>query len=403
MDFGFSKEQELIKKSVSEFCTKECNRDVLLRMWDDKLGYSRKMWQKMADLGWLGLLFEEKYDGMGLTFVDLCAVLEEMGKELLPAPYISTVVLFGQSISYGGSTAQKEEYLPSLVAGEIIGTLADMEASGSLSGSDITLKAETEGDGYFLNGVKMFVPDLYTESKMIVAARTTENKNPENGITLFIVEASAPGISIKPQQTMDKLRRLSEVQFNGVKVGKNLVLGDIDGGWSVLQKVRRAACAALALEMVGNAQKSLDLSVEYAKSREQFGKPIGSFQAVKHKCADMLLWLETSRSAAYYAAWAISEESADMQQATSLAKAWCADACHRITADAIQIHGGIGFSWEYALHFYFRRAQASDALFGNASYHREEVLKAVESSHLSAKKEFIADEDLETRLGGTSM
>jgi alkylation response protein AidB-like acyl-CoA dehydrogenase len=214
----------------------------------------------------------------------------------------------------------------------------------------------------------------------VVAARTGKKDDPSEGVTLFVIEADTPGVAVTPLKTMDMLRRLGEVRFDEVRVKKQQVLGEVDRGWPILQNVMYSACAALSIEMVGVAQKAMDLSVDYAKVRQQFGKPIGSFQAVKHKCAEMLLQLETARSAAYYAAWTISERAPDMPMATSVAKAWCGDACRKITADAVQVHGGIGFTWEYPLHMYFKRAQACDASFGNATCHREMIMRRIESS-----------------------
>ncbi len=380
MDFGFSQEQQILRKSVSDFCLKECPDEFLYEMWDNSLGYSREMWKKMAELGWLGLLFDEKYGGMGLTFVDLCIILEEMGKALLPSPCVSTVVLFGHGILYGGTEEQKEKFLPAIASGDLIGTLALLEGKGGLEPQDINLKAEKAGEGYILKGSKLLVTDAQGADSIIVAARTGMENDAVKGITLFIVDADTPGVEIKPLKTMDMLRRLSEISFHDVKIDKGMILGDVGGGWPVLQAVMRAACTALSAEMVGCAQKALDLSVEYAKVRHQFGKPIGSFQGVKHKCSEMLLNLETAKSAAYYAAWTISEQAQDMCLATSVAKAWCSDACRKITADAIQVHGGIGFTWEYVLHMYFKRAQANEASFGNATYHREMVMREIEAS-----------------------
>jgi alkylation response protein AidB-like acyl-CoA dehydrogenase len=380
VDFGFNDEQEMLRRSVADFCEKECGAEFLFEMWEDDKGYSSDMWRKMADLGWLGLLFDEKYGGMGLGFVDLCVILEEMGKALLPAPYISTLVLFGQCILHSGNDEQKKRILPAVAGGDLIGTFALVEESGGLAPEDINMKAEAQADGYVLNGTKLLVPDARAASAIIVAARTKTHDDPADGVTLFMVDAGTPGISIKPLKTMDMLRRLAEVEFSSVEVEKDRILGKIDRGWPIVQAVTRAACAALSVEMVGVAQKALDLSVDYAKVRQQFGAPIGSFQAVKHKCAEMLLQLETARSAAYYAAWTVGERAPDLAVATSVAKAWCGEACRRIAADAVQVHGGIGFTWEYPLHMYFKRAQACDAAFGNAARHREMIMRRIESS-----------------------
>lgn len=379
MDFGFNDEQQMLRKSVSDFCAKECGQEFLFEMWDDPPGYSKPMWKKMAELGWLGLIFDEKYEGMGLSFVDLGVIIEETGKALLPSPYISTLVLFGTGIISGGTEKQKKKILPAIASGDLIGTLALLEESGGLEPGDINLDAGAGGEDYILNGIKLLVPDAHAADSMVVAARTTKDGDPARGITLFIVDTNTPGVSIKPLKTMDMLRRLSEVTFQNVKVNKEQILGRIGEGWPLVQSVMSAACAALSIEMVGGAQKALDLSVEYAKVRHQFGSPIGSFQAIKHKCAEMLVNLETARSAAYYATWAIAESSPDMAMAAGVAKAWCSDACPKILEDAIQVHGGIGFTWEYVLHMYFKRARANQASFGNAAHHREQIMCRIES------------------------
>jgi len=369
MDFGFNEEQELLRNSVADFCARECGHKFLFEMWEDGLGYSREMWRKMAELGWLGLLVDEEYGGMGLGFVELAVILEEMGKSLLPSPYLSTVVLFGQCVTIGASDELKNKLLPKIAGGELIGTMALIEESGGLEEQDIKLEAKADGGAYVLDGVKLMVPDAHAAGAMVVVART------EGGVTLFVVDAGARGVTIKPMPTMDMLRRVGEVTFDSVAVDKSRVLGEVGEGWQIVESITRAACAALSVEMVGVAQHALDLSVDYAKARHQFGKPIGTFQAIKHKCAQMLLQLETARSAAYYAAWSAGEDSPDAALASSVAKAWCGDACKTVCADAIQVHGGIGFTWEFPLHMYFKRAQSADAWFGNASRHRELIAR----------------------------
>ena len=297
----------------------------------------------------------------------------------MPSPFISTLILYGYSIMYGGNEEQKQGILPALASGGLIGTLALLEEGGGIEPRDINMKAEAEDEGYVINGLKLFVPDAHVCGSMVVAARTMTADDPAEGITLFLIDADTPGVAIRPLKTMDMLRRLSEVSFTEVKVGREQVLGPVNRGWPIMEAVMCAAWAALSIEAVGGAQKALDLSVDYAKVREQFGRPIGSFQAVKHKCAEMLLQLETARSAAYYAAWAISERSPDMPLAASVAKAWCSDAYRMIAGEAVQVHGGIGFTWEYVLHMYFKRAQAIEASFGNSANHRELIMKRLEA------------------------
>jgi alkylation response protein AidB-like acyl-CoA dehydrogenase len=375
MDFGFSEEQEMLRRSVKDFLEQECPTTYTRQMMDNDTGYSEDKWNKMAELGWQGLIFPEEHGGSGLNMVDMVVVLEEMGKNVLPGPFFSTVILGGLGILLHGDRKQKERYLPAIAAGKLKATLAQVEESGRWDAGGISMPAKKSGDGFVLDGVKLFVHDAHVSDVMIVPARVSGKG--EKGITLFLVDTKAPGVSVNLLKTMDQTRKLCEVRFDGVKVGKDGVLGAAGKGWEALERLVDAAKVALCAEMCGGAQKVLDMSVEYAKVREQFGKPIGSFQAIQHKCANMLVQVESAKSATYYAAWAVANGVAEAHLAACMAKAYCSDAYRFVSGEGIQIHGGIGFTWEHDMHLYFKRAKGSEVTFGDATWNRELVAQIV--------------------------
>jgi alkylation response protein AidB-like acyl-CoA dehydrogenase len=374
MDFGFSEEQDMLRQTAHAFLEENCPSTFVRQMMEDDKGYAPELWKQMADLGWLGLAFPEAYGGQGLGFVDLTVILEEMGAALLPSPFFSTVLLAGQTLLIGGSEEQKTTYLPKIADGTLIATLAMTEPSGRFEAEGITeVRATPEADGFCLSGTKLFVPDAHVADVMVVAARTKDAGDKSFGISLFLVDSNTPGISTTLLKTMDQTRKQNEVVFDQVRVGRERLIGMLDMGWPILQKVLNIATAALCAEMVGGAQRVLDLSVSYAKERVQFGRPIGSFQAIKHKCAEMMLQVESAKSAAYYAAWAVDEDVPEAPLAVSMAKAYCSDAYRYTSGEGIQVHGGIGFTWEHDMHLYFKRAKYAEFTFGDATYHRELV------------------------------
>jgi alkylation response protein AidB-like acyl-CoA dehydrogenase len=369
MDFGFSEEQELLRKSAADFLSKECPMTYVRQMLDDERGYSDELWNKMAELGWMGLMYPEEFGGAGLTMVDLVVVLEEMGRVSLPEPFFSTVCLGGLVILDAGNSDQKKKLLPGLVAGKTKATLALLEEDARWDEKGVRLTAEKIGNGYQLNGLKLFVPDAHVSDVLVCAARTAE------GVTLLLVDRQHRGVNTRLLKTMDQTRKLCEVTFDKVQVGPEAVLGTPGKGWDSLARVIDRSKVALCAEMCGGAQKVLDMSVEYAKVREQFGRPIGSFQAIQHKCANMLVQVESAKSATYYAAWAVANAVSEAPLAAAMAKAYCSDAYRQVTAEGIQIHGGIGFTWEHDLHLYFKRAKGSEVTFGDATWNRELVAR----------------------------
>ncbi len=376
MNFGFNEEQELLRSTARKFFENECPSAVVRELMDTPEGTTPELWGKLGEQGWLGLIYPEAYDGMGLGLVDLVVLMEEMGRAVVPGPYFSTVLLGGLAILEAGSETQKKEWLPKVATGEKRVSLAWMEPSAALGAEGVTLPAVDKSGTFTLSGTKLFVPDAHTADAIVVAARTKTGKS-EDGVSLFLVPKGARGLEVKLLPTMDQTRKLCEVTLEGVMLGSDALLGAVAAGWKPLARVLDRATVALCAEMCGGAQKVLDMTVEYAKIRQAFGRPIGSYQGVKHKAADMLVDVENSKSITYYAAWALDEGVAEGPLATSMAKAYVSDAYRRVSATGIQLHGGIGFTWEHDLHLYFKRAKGSEFTFGDATYHRERVAQLV--------------------------
>ncbi len=372
MDLGFSEAQQMLKSSAREFLEAESPDGYVRAMEEDERGFTPEVWQKVAEQGWLGLIFPEQYGGAGMGFAELAVLLEEMGRALLPGPFFSTVVLAGMAIQESGTDAQKQEYLTRIGEGQIILTLALTEPSASWKPSGVETKATSDGDGYVINGTKLFVPNAHVADYMIVAARTG---NGDHDITLFILPRQAQGISQTLLKTIASDRQ-SEVVFDNVSAPASAVLGEANRGWDTIEKVLQWGAVGKCAEMVGGAERVLDMTVEYAKQRVQFGRPIGSFQAVQHHCANMATDVEGSRFITYQAAWRLSEGlSADVEVA--MAKAWVSEAYRRVCALGHQCHGAIGFTKEHNMQLYSRRAKAAELAFGDSDFHLEAVAGAI--------------------------
>ncbi len=376
MNFGFNDEQELLRSTARKFFENEVGSDTVRRLMETPEGMTPELWTKLAEQGWLGLVFPDQYDGMGLGLVDLVVLMEEMGRAVVPGPYFSAVLLGGLAILEAGSEAQKKEWLPKIAAGERRVALAWMEPSAQLGPAGITLTAVEKGGRYTISGTKLFVHDAHTADAQVVAARTRPGVGAD-GVSLFLLPKGAKGLEVTLLPTMDQTRKLCEVTLSDMVVGGDAVLGAVGSGWAPLARVLDRATVALCAEMCGGAQKVLDMTVEYAKIRQAFGRPIGSYQGVKHRAADMLVDVENSKSITYYAAWALDEGAAEAPLAVSMAKAYVSDAYRRVSAAGIQLHGGIGFTWEHDLHLYFKRAKGSEFTFGDATHHRERVAQLV--------------------------
>ena len=363
MNFAFSEEQEELRKIVKQFLEAKSPEAEVRRLMETEEGYDDAVWEQMAtQMGLQGLIIPEEYGGSGYSYVELIVVLEEMGRRLLCAPYFSTVVLAANTLLHADDETAKKELLPGIASGETKATLAFTEENGRWDESGVELTAAKAGDGWTLSGSKMFVLDGHTADLILVAART------DAGVSLFHVPADAAGLTRTALSTMDQTRKQAKLDFADTPA---TLIGTDGAGWAVLERVLDLTAVALAAEQVGGAQECLEMAVEYAKVRVQFGRPIGSFQAIKHKCADMLLEVESAKSAAYYAGWCAAELNDELPTVASLAKAYCSEAYFHTSAENIQIHGGIGFTWEHPAHLYFKRAKSSELLFGDPSYHRE--------------------------------
>ena len=363
MNFAFSEEQEELRRIVRQFLDGKSPETAVRELMATEKGYDDAVWNQMAEqMGLQGLIVPEDFGGSGYGYVELIVVLEEMGRSLLCAPYFSTVVLAANTLIHSGDDAAKAAYLPGIASGETVATLAFTEDNGRWDEAGVTATATSAGDGWTIDGHKMYVLDGHVAGLVLVAARTSA------GVSLFAVDGDAAGLTRTALSTMDQTRKQARLEFAATPA---VLIGTDGAGWSVIERVLDLAAVALAAEQVGGAQKCLEMSVEYAKVRVQFGRPIGSFQAIKHKCADMLLEVESAKSAAYYAGWCASELNDELPSVASLAKAYCSEAYFHASAENIQIHGGIGFTWEHPAHLYFKRAKSSELLFGDPTYHRE--------------------------------
>ena len=330
------------------------------------------MWEKLAGLGWLGLVFPEEYGGEGLGFVDLSILLEEMGRALLPGPYFSTVVMAGTAIAESGSDEQKREYLGGIARGQVIATLALTELSGRWDARGVEARAERSGDGFVIRGTKLYVPNAHVSDYIVVAVRTGDG---ERDISLFVVPRGAEGLSETTLRTIASDKQ-SELVFEGVMVPESALLGEIDAGWDTIQKTLAWGAVGKCAEMLGSAQQVLDMTVGYAKQRIQFGRAIGSFQAIQHYAADMATDVEGCRHITYQAAWGLGE-GLEAGREVAMAKAWVSDAYQRVCALGHQSHGAIGFTREHDMQLYSRRAKAAELMFGDADFHLETVASAM--------------------------
>ena len=372
MDVKFSEEQEMLRESARSVLEQECPMALVRAQLDDTHGLPEALWQRMAELGWLGMIVPERYGGSDLGMVDLALLLEQMGRVLCPGPFLSTALVGALALRLGASEAQCQTLLPALVRGELRLALAQVETAADWGPGGIQMRARAENGGYRLDGQKCFVVDAPSADQLIVAARTGDaEEDPRAGISLFLVEAQAPGLHRRPIAFVEQIRKLGEVSFEAVRVPESALLGPLHGGWSLLERLHDHARVGLCAEVSGAAERVLELSVAYAKTREQFGQPIGRFQAIQHKCADMLVASEGIRSAAYYAAWALAENEPDVHTTACLANAHCSEAWVKIAGDGIQIHGGVGFTWEEDLHLYFKHARATELAFGSPAHQRE--------------------------------
>ena len=365
MQFGLSESQQILKDTARKFFAGESPIAAVRKAMETDTAYDAALWAKLAEQGFTGIITPEEYGGMGLGKVELILLMEEAGYALLPGPFFSTVALAGAVIEACASPEQKKKYLARIASGQARSTVALVEAAGSWDPASLQIASA----GNKLTGTKLFVTDAAVADFMVVVARGS----------VFAVDAKADGMSIEPMKGMDLARKIYAVEFKNTPAEK---LANTNGLASALN----VATAALCGEMVGGMQRALELTVAYAKTRKQFGKPIGIFQAVQHLCADMYLETESSRSATYYAAWALEENVPDAATSVSVAKMYASDASRTVGNRGIQVHGGMGFTWENDLHLYYRRAKASETMLGDATFHRERIARLVIDSAEEGKK-----------------
>lgn len=366
---AFSDEQEELRRTMRRFCESRSPSMEVRRLMASTEGYDRAVWEQMASqLGLQSLTIPERYGGAGFGYVELSIVLEEMGRMLLCSPYFATVAMAANALLCSGDDDACARYLPSIATGETIATLAIAEDSGHWDDADLQLTADQSQSSWTLTGHKSFVVDCATANLVLVVARSAK------GVSLFAVEGDASGMRRTPLPALDQTRKLARLVFQRTPAQ---LIGEDGGASSGLSRALDLAAIALAAEEVGGAQRCLDMSVDYSKLRYQFGRPIGSFQAIKHRCADMLLQVESARSAAQYAAWAAAEESSEVPVVASLSKATCSDAYFFAAAENIQVHGGIGFTWDHDAQLYFKRAKSSQLFLGDSAYHRERLAQRI--------------------------
>lgn len=372
MNYDLNQEQQMLKDAAHSFILKECPRTFVRDMAEDQRGYTPQIWQKMAELGWMGLLFPERYGGSEGSFLDLAVLLYEMGYGCLPGPFFSTVVLGGLTLLEAGSEAQKKNLLPEVAQGKRILSLALTEKGGTYSLGGISTKAEWRDGHYVLSGAKLFVPDAHVSDTLICAARTGDS---QGELGLFLVDGKSQGVAVQGLRTMSGDKQC-EVIFDQVRVPKENVLGGPHQGALRLKKILGQAAVAKCAEMSGGAQKVIEFVVAHVKERVQFGRPVGSFQAIQHHCANILTYLESSRLMTYQAAWRIAQ-GLPYEREASMCKAWVSDSYRRLVALAHQVMGGMGFMEEHDLHLYFRQAKAAELAYGDADFHREKVAQVM--------------------------
>ncbi len=371
MDARFTEEQELLRHSARDLLARECPMSLVRAQLEQPCGAADSLWERIVGTGWMGLGIGEEFGGAGLGLVEQVVLLEEFGRVLAPGPYFATTLLGGAAIDLAGDAAQRRRWLPEIASGRARATLAFLDDIERWDAAAIQLIATRDGDGFRLHGAKRFVLEASSAELLVVAARSGDG---DAGIAAFVLDARAPGVAIEPVALLDGTRKFATLRLTNVQAPRDALL---PGGWPALTRVLDRAKVALCAEMIGGAERVLELSVAYAKTREQFGQPIGAFQAIQHKCADMLVALEGAKSATYAAAWALQENEPDAPVAAAMAKAFTSDAFAKVAGEGIQIHGGLGFTWDHDLHLYYKRAKVSERLFGDGAWNRELVARAL--------------------------
>lgn len=369
----------MLQKSARDLLARVCPTELVRELMATETAHDNALWQEIADQGWTGLHISEEFGGLGLSAIELAVVAEETGRACLPGAFLSNI-LATTLVEKAGNTAQKEKYLEKLALGEIKATVAMLEKSADWSPEAVKLEAKRDGENLSVSGKKMFVSDAETADLIICVAREGEN------FVILPIEKSAEGVKITALPSLDATRKLYEIEFENVNVASSEVLGADGDVLGALNDSLDVATVALCAEMVGAMQKIMEMSVEYAKTRHQFGKPIGTYQAVQHQCADMLLFTESARSATLAAAWAVANNTEEARYAVSVAKAYTSDGFREVANRGVQVHGGIGFTWEHDLQLFYKRHKSSEVLFGDATFHRERIARIILDGELKQEK-----------------
>jgi alkylation response protein AidB-like acyl-CoA dehydrogenase len=375
VNFDLTIEQKLLKDSARDFFAKEIDKDYVREMAKDEKGFAKEIWRKMANLGWMGLLIPDTYGQLEMSFIDMAILLQEMGYSCFPGPFFSTAVLGVITITEGGSDGQKKIILPKVASGDHLLTLAWTEREGGYTGKGVSLSAIPDNGHYLLSGTKIFVPDAHVADTILCVVRTGDSGGGNNGLSILALDKESKGITINLLENFTGVK-LCEIIFDRVKVPVKGLIGGVDQGWNVLRTVLAKAGVAKCAEMIGGAEKVLEMTVDHAKKRVQFGRPVGSFQAIQHHCADMLTFLETSKFMTYQTCWRITK-GLPFEKEASMSKAWVSDSYKRLVELGHQVMGGLGFMEEIDLNLYFSRAKAAELAFGDADFHRELVAQAL--------------------------
>lgn len=377
MQFAFTEEQGLIRESVREFLAEHGASARVRTAIATGHGYDERTWHALIEMGWTGLPFPERYGGSGLGNVELAIVQQELGRCLMPSPFFASICLAARAIQAAATESQCAEWLPSLASGEKIGALAVTGRKGRAGLDAIGVQVSPDGSAYRLSGEASFVVSGDVADLLIIAARAPGSRGAD-GVDLIVLPANTSGVRVERLVMMDETRRCARVTFDRASAAREAILGEPGQSGVALERALQLAQIALGAEQTGGAEGALEMAVNYTKERVQFGRAIGSFQAVKHRLADMMVLVEAAKSAVYYGAATADEQGEDLPEAAALVKAYCSDAFFNCAGNAIQLHGGIGFTWEHDAHLYFKRARSSSTLFGDAVYHREQIARRLD-------------------------
>ncbi len=376
MNLDFTEEQDMLRTAAKDFLTTECDKTMVRQLEEDEKGYSPELWKKMADLGWMGLIFPEKYGGTEMDFMSLIILCEEMGRNILPGPFFSTVVLCGNAILDSGTDVQKDEYLTKIASGDIIMSWVQTEPTNTWGAGGIEVKAVADKDDFVINGTKLFVADAHVADWMIVVTRTKGGAKPEDGVTLFLVDAKSPGITAIPQPTVG-MDKLCEVNFKDVKVPKGNIIGKLDKGWEVVEKTLLKASTCKCIESVGAMQATVDMTNAYIKDRVQYGRPLAAFQVLQFDMANALIKTTTLRELTYRAAWEAGEGLPEAATDVAMAKSWMNDTFYWVVERGVQLHGAIGTTRDHDMGLYYRRSKCAECQFGDSDFLKEKIAKDI--------------------------